>query len=305
MILHGRVLLGLLVAGVVTSGVLLGAVNHAAASSSCALSQTAASEPRWIGQRKALAELSDLATAVRGKDQSRARALTVSASRTIAALQSARDIQAMLEMTRTLFDDETGYATGLMVAKGVLENLNPITRQKTLFDSAFLRAHFKATEITYERSPNALEASWDRIRARIRNADICEARKFFLLLAHATFTGKWLGYPETGAEIADLEDRVGTLSGISARHLPIRWFALWAMTLAAVDNARFDLAARYLRQTEREAATLLADTTLDPRARKEVTILMATLAPYFRQERVRYFCPPLNAAESKPCPYQR
>lgn len=211
----------------------------------------------------------------------------------------------MLEMTRTLFDDETGYATGLTVAKGVLESLNPITRQKTLFDAAFLRAHFKATEITYERSPNALEASWDHIRARIRNADICEARKFFLLLAHATFAGKWLGYPEIGAEIAGLEDRVGMLSGISARHLPIRWFALRAMTLAAVDSARFDLAARYLHQTEREAATLLADTTLDPRARKEVAILMETLAPYFRQERVRYFCPPVNAAESKPCPFRR
>lgn len=302
---HGHDTPRMLLAAVVIGGALVVNSPPAEASSSCALSRAETSEPRRVGHRDALAGLSELAAAVHESNQSKARSLVLKVSTDIAAIHSARDIRAMLKTTRALFDDEMGYPMVLEVARGVLSSLDPISRQKTIVDTAFLRAYFKAVELAHERSPNALEASRDRIRQRIRNARICEARKFFLLLGHANFTEKWRGYPDVTAEISDLENRVETLTGISAQHLPIRWFARREMTLSAVDANRFDLAARYLQQTEREAADLLADANLDPRARKEVALLMETLAPYFRQERVKYFCPTLNTAKPEPCRFQR
>lgn len=305
MIKHGRAILGWLVAGALTNSLLVIDIHPADAATACALPLAGSTEPRRIEQRDVLAGLSDLADAVHGDNQSRARDLALTVSVDIAALQSARDIQTLLETTRALFDDEAGYPMVLEVARGVMRSLDPVSRQNTIADTAFLSALFKAMELAHERSPNDLEASRDRIRQRIRNAPICEARKFFLLLAHANFTEKWQGFPNVTVEISDLENRVQTLIGISAQHLPIRWFAFREMTLSAVDAGRFDLAARYLQQTEREAADLLADASLASRARKEVALLMETLAPYFRQERVNYFCPRLNTANPEPCRFQR
>jgi hypothetical protein len=284
---------------------LIGSPQAAVAAGICKIEQSPNDANRRAHHRDALATLGELAEAIRSPAHGEVGKLAERAGGLIASFGAARDISALLTLTQEIFDDRRGYDAGINVRRRVHDRLDPIARQSTIFDTSFLVARLKAAESLHRRSPNDLDAALTVISRLIRDADICEERRFFLLLEFANQTGKWSGYPKSNPEILDPAMRTKTLKGIGANHLPVKWFALSSLTVSAIDNARFDLAADFLDRTRHEAETLLADPDLGADSRREINFRMETLAPYFRQERIHYYCPRRHGEKSRPCPYQR
>ena len=92
------------------------------------------------------------------------------------------------------------------------------------------------------------------------------------------------------------------LRGTMYRGEPTGWLALYHLTYLAVDLNAFEKAAVLLEEVSRHAEAMAASGTFGAKKPED---FLESLPMYFRQERVRYFCPNIPGRPPLACPYSR
>jgi hypothetical protein len=211
----------------------------------------------------------------------------------VATYNSSNDMITMLDVTSRLEPNGIKPSSKRVLAKEILNALDPIARQGSEIDTGFFRAYLLAHEHIHgsrgEDHLVILKQLWDKIAKR----PICFERRFFLRLQLANAIGDTQGRTMLRRYAVALRTEADVLKGVGGDHHPMKWYGLNRLTILAMKFHEFGLANAWLVATTTEAHSLLARPELGVESRRIIGSIMDNLHDLVAQQEDRY-----NRAES-------
>jgi len=235
-------------------------------------------------------------------DETRAAAVALEAGRRLASLGDPSSISGALDAVAALFPPGHADAVSRSLFESAGQSLGAVTRQSTIGDTAYLGLHAKLAWLIQRRGGPLFVDVMQASERGIRAAGICRERKFFLRLRIAREFETRHARELATARIDELARDARALRGTMYRGEPTGWLALYHLTYLAVDLTAFEKAETLLEEVSRQAEAMAASGAFGAKKPED---FLESLPMYFRQERVRYFCPDIPGRPPLACRYSR
>jgi hypothetical protein len=209
---------------------------------------------------------------------------------------------AVLEAASSLFRARRWNDVARAFLEGAIKHLAPIGRQASVWDTEHVGLFARTAREIETRSGPRFVSAMKRLERDINESGICAERAFFLRLRVARELEVHNELDLAQARMDGLARDARTLRGSYYRGESLSWLALYHLTYLAIDLHAFETASVHLRDVTAQANEMAASGrhgTTNPAE------FLETLPAYFRQERVRYYCPRVPGREGLPCPYER
>ena len=235
-------------------------------------------------------------------DETRAAAVALEAGRRLASVGDPSAISGALDAAAALFPPGHADAVSRSLFESAGQSLGAVTQQSSIGDTAYLGLHAKLAWLIQRRGGPLFVDVMQASERGIRAARICRERKFFLRLRIAREFETRHARELATARIDGLARDARALRGTMYRGEPTGWLALYHLTYLAVDLTAFEKAETLLEEVSRQAEAMATSGAFGAKKPED---FLESLPMYFRQERVRYFCPDIPGRPPLACRYSR